>query len=110
MGVAVRTWPHSYRARLRNDLSCAAGAQIFHHRDPDIYLSGLSHIFRLRGERQIGIAGAVPRTRPDPSFECWDHPRVEIAQDFRGPGKALPFSDGHEVTKVAQRICSLAAG
>jgi drug/metabolite transporter (DMT)-like permease len=30
----------------------------------------------------------------------WKLPR----KDFRGPGKALPFSDGHEVTKVAEVV------
>ena len=89
MGVAVRTRRHSYRAGLRVDLSCVAEAQIFCHCDPDIYLSGVSDIFRLRRLRQVGIARAVPRARHHRSFEFRDHPRMEAAEDFRCSGKAL---------------------
>ena len=87
MGVVVRTRRHSYRARLRIDLSCVAETQIFHDCDPNIYLSGISDIFRLRRERQVGIAGAVPRARHHPSFECRDHTRMGAAQVFRCPVK-----------------------
>ena len=67
---------HSYRARLRIDLSCVAKSQIFHDCDPNIYLSCISDIFRLPRERQVGIADAVPRARHHPSFESRDHTRM----------------------------------
>ena len=105
MGVAVRTRRHSYRAGLCVDLSCVAEAQIFCHCDPDIYLSGVSDIFRLRRLRQVSIARAVPRARHHRAFEFRDHPRMEAAEDFRCSGKALEFDDGHEVAKIAEFPC-----
>ena len=95
MGVAVRTWGHSYRARLRLDLSCVAEAQIFRDCDPNVYLSGISDIFRFHRERQVASARAVPRARHHRSFECRDHTRKGAAEVFRCSGKALEFAAGH---------------
>src|SRR4029077_11401828 len=105
MGVAFRTWGHSYRARLRLDLSCVAEAQIFRDCDPNVYLSGISDIFRFRRERQVAISHTVPRAHHHCSFECRDHTRIGAAEVFRRSGKALEFGDGHEVAKIAEFHC-----
>ena len=105
MGVAVRTRRHSYRARLRIDLSCVAKAQIFRDSDPNVYLSGISDIFRFRRERQVAIAHTVPRAHHHRSFECRDHTRMRVAEVFRRSGKALEFGDGHEIAKMSEFHC-----
>jgi hypothetical protein len=82
MGLAVRTRRHSYRARLRIDLSCAAEAQIFRDCDPNVYLPGSSDIFRFRRERQVASARAVPRVPHHRSFECRNRTGMGAAEVF----------------------------
>ena len=101
MGVAVRNRRHSYCARLRIDLSCATGAQILHHSDPNLYpVSAIFFDFVVNGRlvSPVQFLGLVIILLSSVGItQGWKLPRI-----FRCPGKALPFSDGHEVTKVAE--------